>query len=56
MAGAMAAAVPVIVHLLNRRRFQVIEWGAMDFLLEAVSRSRRIFELRDLLLLLLRLL
>jgi len=56
IAGAAAASIPLIVHLLNRRRYQVIEWGAMDFLLEAVSRSRRIFELRDLLLLLLRLL
>ena len=55
MAGVAAAALPIIVHLLNRRRFQVVEWGAMDFLLEAVARSRRIFELRDVLLMLLRL-
>lgn len=55
IAGLAAAALPIIVHLLNRRRFQVVEWGAMDFLLEAVARSRRIFELRDVLLMLLRL-
>ena len=54
LAGAAAAAVPVIVHLLNRRRFRVVQWAAMDFLREAVTRSRRILELRDLLLLLLR--
>jgi len=54
--AAAAAAVPVIVHLLNRRRFRVVQWAAMDFLREAVSRSRRILELRDLLLLLLRVL
>jgi hypothetical protein len=53
-AGAAAAAVPVIVHLLNRRRFRVVQWAAMDFLREALTRSRRIMELRDLLLLLLR--
>ncbi len=54
IAGAAAAAVPVIVHLLNRRRFNVVQWAAMDFLREAMTRSRRMMELRDLLLLLLR--
>ena len=54
IAGAAAAAVPVIVHLLNRRRFHVVQWAAMDFLREALTRSRRMMELRDLLLLLLR--
>ena len=56
IAGAAAAAVPVIVHLLNRRRFNVVQWAAMDFLREAVTRSRRMMELRDLLLLPLRVL
>ena len=56
IAGAAAAAVPVIVHLLNRRRFNVVQWAAMDFLREAVTRSRRMMELRDLLLLALRVL
>ena len=46
--------MPVIVHLLNRRRFRVVQWAAMDFLREALTRSRRMMELRDLLLLLLR--
>ena len=44
----------MIVHLLNRRRFHVVQWAAMDFLREALTRSRRMMELRDLLLLLLR--
>ena len=56
VAGAAAAAVPVIVHLLNRRRFRVVPWAAMDFLRQAVARSRRMVELRDLLLLALRVL
>jgi aerotolerance regulator-like protein/VWA domain-containing protein len=54
IAGAMAAAAPVAIHLLNRRRFRVVEWAAMDFLREAVQRSRRMLQLRDLLLLALR--
>src|SRR5689334_18112622 len=54
LAGAAAAAGPVIIHLLNRRRFRTIDWAAMDFLREAVRRNRRILQLRDLILLALR--
>jgi len=54
VAGAVAALVPVVLHLLNRRKFRVVQWAAMDFLREALTRSRRMMELRDLLLLLLR--
>lgn len=53
-AGLCCAAIPLVIHLLNRRRFRVVEWGAMDFLREAVRRNRRILHLRDLLLLILR--
>jgi hypothetical protein len=53
-AGLAAAAGPILIHLLNRRRFRVVQWAAMDFLLEAMKRNRRILHLRDLLLLALR--
>ncbi|MFM9115945.1 MAG: BatA domain-containing protein [Planctomycetota bacterium] len=54
LAGLVAAAGPVIIHLLNRRRFRVVQWAAMDFLREAIQRNRRILQIRDLLLLALR--
>jgi hypothetical protein len=54
VAGAVAASAPLIIHLLNRRRFKTVEWAAMDFLRQAMRRSRRILHLRDLLLLALR--
>ena len=54
LAGAIAALGPVIIHLLNRRRYRVVEWAAMDFLREALQRNRRILHLRDLLLLAIR--
>lgn len=54
IAGVAAAAGPVIIHLLNRRRYRVVQWAAMDFLREAVQRNRRILQLRDLVLLALR--
>ena len=47
VAGVAAAAGPVIIHLLNRRRFRTVHWAAMDFLREAMRRSRRILQIRD---------
>ncbi len=54
LAGLICAAGPVVIHLLNRRRFRQVEWAAMGFLLEALTRQRRRLLLRDLLLLVLR--
>lgn len=54
LAGLAAAAGPIVIHLLNRQRYRVVEWAAMDFLRQAVRRSRRILRLRDWLLLALR--
>jgi len=52
--GAAAASVPVIIHLLNRTRFRVIEWGAMRFIHESMRKNRRRIQLEELLLLALR--
>src|SRR3954454_24154379 len=38
---AGAAAVPVIIHLLNRRRFRIVDWAAMRFLLAAQRQNVR---------------
>lgn len=54
IAGLVFAIGPVLIHLLNRRRFRVVQWAAMDFLREALQRNRRILQFRDLLLLLMR--
>lgn len=54
VAGIAAAAGPVIIHLLNRRRHRTVNWAAMDFLREAMQRNRKTLQLRDVLLLLLR--
>jgi hypothetical protein len=56
IAGAIAAAGPIIIHLLNRRRFKTVSWAAMDFLREALERNRRVLHFRDILLLALRVL
>jgi hypothetical protein len=54
LAGAIAAAGPVIIHLLNRRRYRTVKWAAMDFLREAMQRNRRILQIRDLILMAMR--
>jgi hypothetical protein len=54
LAGAIAAAGPILIHLLNRRRYRTVQWAAMDFLREAMQRNRRILQIRDLLLMAMR--
>ena len=53
--GVLAAAVPVIIHLLNRRRHKPMDWAAMRFARLAWKRIRRRSRFENLLLLLLRL-
>jgi hypothetical protein len=52
--GLPLVAVPVVIHLLNRRQQKRIGWGAMRFLVAAATRQRRLWRLTDLLLLMLR--
>src|SRR4051812_43503183 len=40
-AGFLLASVPIIIHILNRRRFKTVNWAAMEFLLRALRRNRR---------------
>ncbi|MEC9374222.1 MAG: BatA domain-containing protein, partial [Planctomycetota bacterium] len=51
LGGAAAIAIPIIIHLLFRRRRKPIMWGAMRFLLEAYRRQRRRMTLEQILLL-----
>lgn len=41
VAGAACVAVPVLLHLLLRRRRTPVEWAAMDLLREALRRTER---------------
>ncbi|MHC5022575.1 MAG: BatA domain-containing protein [Planctomycetota bacterium] len=51
IAGLVAVAVPILIHLLSRRRRRPIEWAAMRFLLEAFRKHRRRLQLEQILLL-----
>src|SRR5436190_24346407 len=53
LAGLAGLAIPPIIHLLNRRRFQVVDWGAMQFLQISETTRRRLL-IEEMLLMLLR--
>lgn len=52
--GALLLAVPLLIHLFNRRRYLRRPWAAMSFLEAAFKKVRRRVRLENLLLLLLR--
>ena len=56
LAGLALAALPIIIHLINQRRYQTIRWGAMMFLLAANRMSRGFARIRQWLILLFRVL
>ena len=40
-AAGVAVAAPVLVHLLSRQRYRIVEWAAMRFLAAAQKRHRK---------------
>lgn len=56
LAGLALAAIPIILHLLYKRRYREVEWAAMKFLLEASRKNSRRIRLEQLLLLAVRVL
>ncbi len=53
LVGLAAVIIPPLIHLLNRRRFDVVDWGAMQFLQVSETVRRRLL-LEEILLMLLR--
>src|SRR5438874_11731540 len=51
LAGLAAISVPIIIHLLNRRKFQKVVWAAMRFLKISVEQNQRRMRIEDLILL-----
>jgi hypothetical protein len=54
--GLPLVALPIVIHLINQRRYQTTRWGAMMFLLAAQRMSRGYARLRQWLILLFRML
>ena len=53
-AGSAAVSIPIIIHLLAKRRFKRIRWAAIDFLILAEKENRRRINIQQLILLVLR--
>ena len=54
LGGLVLASVPIIIHILNRRRFQIIDWPAMKYLKLTFKRNRRRIRIEQLILLAMR--
>ena len=52
--GLFAVSIPIIIHLMNRRRFRRVPWAAMRFLNVSVEQNQRRMRLEDWILLILR--
>lgn len=52
--GLGAVSVPVLIHILNRRRFRIRDWAAMKFLLDSLRKNRRRLRIEELILLAIR--
>ena len=48
------AAIPVIIHLMHRRKFRTVRWAAMEFLLRSTKETARRLKILQILLLLAR--
>ncbi len=46
--------MPVVIHLLNRRKYREVPWAAMRFLLAAIRKNRRRLRIEQWLLLAIR--
>jgi hypothetical protein len=51
VAGTLLASIPIVIHLLNRRRFKTVQWAAMEYLLQAMRKNRRRLKFEQWLLL-----
>ncbi|MFN3167728.1 MAG: BatA domain-containing protein [Phycisphaeraceae bacterium] len=52
--GAVFASAPIIIHLLNRRQFKLVEWAPMEYLKLTLRTNRRRLQLEQWVLLAIR--
>ncbi len=56
LAALGLVAVPLIIHLIRRRKLKVVQWAAMEFLLQSQKKQKRRLRIEELILLALRML
>jgi hypothetical protein len=46
--------IPLLIHLIRRRKLKVVQWAAMEFLLQSQKKQKRRLRIEEIILLLLR--
>src|SRR5437879_549108 len=55
--GALAlVGIPLLIHLIRRRKLKVVQWAAMEFLRQSQRKQKRRLRIEELILLALRML
>lgn len=54
LGGAFALAIPIIIHLFHKSRFQVVKWGAMHLLEKVIRTNQRRIKIEQIILLIIR--
>ena len=52
--GAFALAIPIIIHLFHKSRFQIVKWGAMHLLEAVIRTNQRRIQIEQIILLIIR--
>jgi len=52
--GLTGVAIPILIHLFNRRHAKIVDWGAMQFLLTSLTSRRRRVLIEEILLMCIR--
>lgn len=50
-AGGVLMGIPILIHILNRRRYRVVQWAAMEYLLAALRKNRKRLRFEQIILL-----
>ncbi|MDR3401502.1 MAG: VWA domain-containing protein [Chthoniobacter sp.] len=54
LGGALALAIPIIIHLFHKSRFQIVKWGAMHLLEAVIRTNQRRIRIEQIILLIIR--
>src|SRR5258708_9251808 len=54
LGGVAALAIPIIIHLFHKSRFQIVKWGAMHLLEAVIRTNQRRIRIEQILLLIIR--
>ena len=52
--GLTGVAIPILIHLFNRRHAKIVDWGAMQFLVSSLTSRRRRVLIEEVLLMCIR--